>query len=339
MKIWQKIKYMQNNRKIKKCKVFGLTVYKRERSPGNTKWHILGIKISKSDVYNKIRRVIFPEDAKPEIFINDKVKNSIKRLAIFASFSAEGKIDASVVYYLKELNKVCDAIIFIADNPVIPSEIKKVKELVIYAKFEHHQEYDFGSYKRGFLYAQEIGILKDCNEIVFCNDSCYGPVFGFSNLFSKMKHRKCDFWGVSNQDISYHIQSYFIVIKSRVFNSAVFKEFLSSIRKQKKYWTIVLKYEIGLSKLLIENGYKASCCVPDKIKGLSEIQKRIKCYNKTVFPMYLMRQYKFPLIKKKIFTSKLDCTLQISTEEILAYLNKINLQIYEIIIKENDIRN
>ena len=144
----------------------------------------------------------------------------IKRLAIFASFSANGKIDDYVVYYIKNLKKVCDAIIFVADNSIIPNEFEKIKKYVIYASFNRHGEYDFGSYKRGYLYAKEKGLLNISEELVLCNDSCYAPVYPFENMFSNMKQRKCDFWGIcANDQFCYHLQSYFLVFNAKVFKS------------------------------------------------------------------------------------------------------------------------
>ena len=35
------------------------------------------------------------------------------------------------------------------------------------------------------------------DEVLLVNQTCYGPVFPFSELFGEMEKRDCDFWGVS----------------------------------------------------------------------------------------------------------------------------------------------
>ena len=161
---------------------------------------VFGIKFSK-------KRYFFPKNA-VSCSYKSNISKRIKRLAIFASYSNDGIIHDYVVYYLKELSKVCDGIIFVADNPIIKSEIGKIKDYVIYAQFKRHNEYDFGSYKKGFIYAKKQGLLKSSDELLLCNDSCFGPIYPLDEVFNRMSKQDCDFWGmIHNSDIKPHLQS------------------------------------------------------------------------------------------------------------------------------------
>ena len=77
----------------------------------------------------------------------------MKMLGIFASFDKDNIIDDYVVYYLKELSKFAD-IIYVADNYISEFELYKIKEYAIKTITIPHGEYDFGSYKRGYIYAK-----------------------------------------------------------------------------------------------------------------------------------------------------------------------------------------
>lgn len=195
----------------------------------------------------------------------------MKRLCVFAHWDRDNIIDDYVLYYLETLKKVCSEIIFVSDCNLKIEELSKLKNITKYYIAQKHGEYDFGSYKRGFQFALENNL--DFDELIFANDSCYGPFFSFETIFHKMDKKKCDFWGMTGNRYGVvdedaplytkskkepHIQSYFLVLKKVVWSSEVFKNFINSITKEEKKNDIIKKYEIGLSRLLNENGFKSA---------------------------------------------------------------------------------
>lgn len=180
------------------------------------------------------------------------------RAVVFAHYDKYNSIQEYVLYYLKELRKVADTIIFVSDSNLPESEISKVQPLVKLVIAIPHGEYDFGSYKRGFSH-----IPDDTDELIFANDSCLGPLYSLDKVFDEMQDKQCDFWGMNSHciDVDFHIQSFFMVFKKEVFRSDLFKNFISSIEKQKHKDDIILNYEIGLSQLLLKNGYRVAAFI------------------------------------------------------------------------------
>lgn len=248
---------------------------------------------------------------------------------IFAHYSENSKIADYVVEYLRALNEISSEIYFISDSFVKPDEQIKMSYLTKESIYEPHGEYDFGSYKRGFNLIEN----KDqYDEILFCNDSCFAPIFCLEEMYKEMSQRNVDFWGVTKNQLSdfssnsidkndnlsstIHIQSYFFVLKKVAFLSEEFISFLQSISRQTKYFDIVTKYEIGLSKVLssfsqdtlvplieycenptIELWDKIVCeynCPMIKIKALNVLRVGIKDVNKLLdkvgskYPMKLI---------------------------------------------------
>ena len=191
------------------------------------------------------------------------------RMAIFAHYDKDNVIDDYVIYYLNALKKVAQKIIFVSDCDLKTAETDKLQGIADEIIAKKHGEHDFGSYKRGFLFAQESNWLTGTDILIFANDSCYGPFFPLENVFEKMEQEKSDFWGITQNNKfkifkncpwgetceKAHIQSYFFVLKKEVFNSDVFLNFIKSIKKEKNRDEIILKYEIGLSELLLENNF------------------------------------------------------------------------------------
>ncbi len=230
----------------------------------------------------------------------------MKRIAIFAHFDKKNEIQDYVIYYIENLLKISDKIIFISDSNLPEKELKKLKKYNnIYAQAIPHGEYDFGSYKRGFMLAAEMGLLNNCEEIILCNDSCYGPIFPFKIMFEEMRNKDIDFWGITKNPFGIklindkfiaenftHIQSYFIVLKANIFNSEIFKRFILSVKKEKTKNEIIINYEQKLTSLLTENGFKYDYYCKTEEKHL---HPHIRHYKK------LLLKYKNPLIKRVVF--------------------------------------
>ena len=220
----------------------------------------------------------------------------MKRLCVFAHWDKDNIIDDYVIYYLKELKKICDYIIFVSDTDCSPEKIEGIADYFIIGK---HGEYDFGSYKRGVLFARKENLQFE--ELLLCNDSFYGPFYPLENVFKKMDKKHCDFWGLTQNSYGIkkvgneyveafvpHIQSCFMLLKQKVFNSSPFLEFINTIEHKKNKDDIVLEYEIGLSRLLWTNEFKSALY--------------INRYKHTVNPLAakwrrLIKWYKFPFLK------------------------------------------
>lgn len=207
----------------------------------------------------------------------------MNRTVIYAHYDSEDYIHSYVVYYIAKLSEISNTIIFVSDSNLSPKEIRKVEEYCSNIIVGHHGEYDFGSYKRGFMYCVQNNMLHNINELVFCNDSCFGPIGinGFKDLFETMERKSSDFWGISInnfglekqvQDYVYvqnkpHVQSYFFVCTSIVFNSTWFYEFMTSVKGELNKSEIIIQYEQGLTQLCKQYGCSIESYLPfDKDK-------------------------------------------------------------------------
>lgn len=227
----------------------------------------------------------------------------MRRAAIFAHYDKDNIVDDYVIYYLKALKEVACEIIFVSCNPIVESEKLKLDGIADFIIDEKHDEYDFGSYKRGYLYLKER--LNDFDELIFANDSCYGPLYPLREVFDKMEtEEQCDFWGITKNrfgveknDEKYvvvnspHLQSYFLVFKRNVFLSKVFDEFMQSIKHFDNKNDIIINYEIGLSEKLTQEGF-LSCSY---IKVLYRFNHVL-----ISFWRLLIEKYKMPFVKSSV---------------------------------------
>lgn len=229
----------------------------------------------------------------------------MNRLCVLAHWDRDNIIDDYVIYYVKALKEVCNTIIFVSDCDLNKEEIGKLEGLADYVLAEHHGEYDFGSYKRGFMLAKAKEL--DFEEVIFANDSCYGPFYPLQPIFDKMEKRKCGFWGMTKNTfgIKYtskglahcyypHLQSYFMVFYSKLFNEL--EIFLNQVKKEASKELVVINYEMKLTAVMRKKGFKYSVF----------INKFNHTENCTLAKWdILIEKYGFPFLKTSIAKSGL----------------------------------
>ncbi|MBO4625818.1 MAG: hypothetical protein J5679_00880 [Alphaproteobacteria bacterium] len=213
-----------------------------------------------------------------------------KRLFLFAGYDADGIADASLILYVRALSKLGDVVLYM-DSNCNKQEFKKLTPYVLYADGLRHGEYDFGSYKRGFIWARDNLDLSKYDFVYIVNDSVYGPLFPLKTYLEKMEASHTDAFGlVKNTKSSHpHIQSWFIGMRKSVFLAKWFDEFISGVRPLKSKGAITHTYEHGFTKNVVEHGGTWTCLYTAHNR---DIYNRVKFYWRK----------KMPFMKRVAFT-------------------------------------
>ena len=213
-----------------------------------------------------------------------------KRLFLFAGYTPDGIIDDALVLYIHELAK-CGDIILCMDSDCSSTELNKVKTDTIMRMGVHHGEYDFGSYKRAYEYAQKHKLLNDYDFVYMVNDSVYGPLHKLKPILEIMESYNTDAFGMTESvHTRYrHIQSWFIGMRPSVFLSNWFTKFIMGVKHQEYKYLITVLYENKFTDLVEEHNLTWRC--PFKCPGRSVYNKPKKLF-----------KLGCPFIKKASFT-------------------------------------
>ena len=209
----------------------------------------------------------------------------LKRAIIFVHYDKDNLVDDYVYFYLEELQKNSSYLIFVSTVKLASETITKLALLCSKVLMRENVGYDFMSYKVGL----ESFDYQNYDEVVICNDSVYGPLSPLKNLFKEMENNTCDFWGITdNTDISYHLQSYFLVFRKRLLQSKAFKSFWEQVKVLNDKKEIIKQYEVGLTQNLNKDGFKSSIYSnfqPSSMQKVSVFTKKLtptKTYKKIV---------------------------------------------------------
>ncbi len=186
-------------------------------------------------------------------------QQEVKNITIFAHYDKQEIVDDYVLIYLRNLKQFCDKIIFVSDGNLSNQEQQKLIPIVSDIVAKKHGEYDFGSWKIGFnllkeKYPQEF---LNADKLILANDSCY-MVGKFNSVFNQIdKMSEVDCFGITDSgEIFYHLQSYFLILRKTIFLEEFFDNFLQNVQKQELKKNIIKDYEIGFSRLMVQNNKK-----------------------------------------------------------------------------------
>ena len=198
-----------------------------------------------------------------------------KRLFLFAGFNKSARVDDALTYYIRTLNNFGD-IVVVMDCDCSKSETKKIKPFVKHISAARHGEYDFGSYKRAYIWARENLKISDYDYVYLVNDSVYGPLYSMTRYFDAMENMGHDAFGiVKNPNPKHpHIQSWFVGLTKNIFTSDWFDKFMNAITKLPSKGAITREYEQGLSKQISEHGFTWDCLYTVSGRGVyNQIKK------------------------------------------------------------------
>lgn len=209
----------------------------------------------------------------------------MNRAIVFVHYDRDNIVDDYVYYYLKELQKNASLLIFVSTAKLVEKDVKNLSHYCSKVIIRENIGYDFMSYKIGL----ESFDYQNYDEVVICNDSVYGPLYPLGDVFEEMTNDSSDFWGITdNTDFSYHLQSYFLVFKKNIISSVAFEQFWKQIKVLNNKEDIIQKYEVGLSKSLMDHGFLSTVYTSfqaTKIQKLSIFIKKftpIKIWNKII---------------------------------------------------------
>jgi lipopolysaccharide biosynthesis protein len=159
---------------------------------------------------------------------------------------------------MRALSELGD-IIFVTDCDTHFDELSKTESIpnVIHTIAERHGEYDFGSYKRGYFWAAEKGILSKYDWIYFVNDSAYGPLRPLGPVLKELESKGNDIVGmhyINRHPMSPYMQSWFVGMTQNIAREKWVADFLRGIRRWEDKRNIIMQYELGFSMLFARHG-------------------------------------------------------------------------------------
>jgi lipopolysaccharide biosynthesis protein len=250
-----------------------------------------------------------------------------KKICIFAHFDSKQIIRDYVLLHLETLKNTGFEIILVSTSGIKKEEYVKLEKLISTYIHKENLGYDFGSWIAGYNYLKNKFIPS---ELILTNDSVYGPFSDLNKIFTEMEKRKLDFWGLTDSyEVKYHIQSYFLWISGNVLQSEIWKKWVNSFYYYNSAFktSIVHKYEIGISRLIMQRGFKVGVYIDyfDLLKNVPEqeffnrgIESTFKNPTLNLWDILILEKG-FPYLKRNLINSQ-----RISSYQRNTWIQKLN---------------
>ena len=218
-------------------------------------------------------------------------------LSLYVFYEKNGKLRNYEKYYLQKLSLV-SKICIIVNGKIDSYSLEYIKNSRIDYYLRDNVGFDFGAWKDCFA-KSDYQDLRNFDQIVLCNCSCYGPIFAFDEIFKKMESVECDFWGLYRHPALHkvcpaHLQSYFIVLKNKLINSETFKNYFNKLSYAKN-WRKAVKQEVNFTKFFESQGFKSASLIDSEISSI--------CPDPSIVLPEKLVSLGFPLLKRKAFSA------------------------------------
>ncbi len=226
-------------------------------------------------------------------------KENGDKLVIASVYDRDGIIDDYLVFYLTSLKAVTDRLIVAVNGNLDGTGYEKLMTVADEIYRRPNTGFDFGAYKDVLENYLHPGELENYQELILCNDTCYGPFISFEDIFARMRENGSEFWSMNYIDdpLLPHFQSYFMVFRGEaiaLLSDFLDKEVDSSIVNPIQ----ACGYEHGLSEAILSNGIRTDYYT-SKVNGYHHLD---------IFgaPDYAMELLGLPLLKRRAFSDELS---------------------------------
>lgn len=275
-------------------------------------------------------------------------KESTNRYAVFVFYDKSGIVDEYNYVFLEELKKYVSKLLIICNGNVNEEGRKGLQQFADEMIVRPNKGFDVTAYKLG-LEHYGYRALESYDEVIIVNNTCYGPLYPFSEMFETMAQKDLDFWGITEfhevpfdpfGTIKYgyipkHIQSYFMVFRQSLVQTKDFKRYWDKFPSIHTYEEAIGYHEAIFTKQFADLGYKWDVYInTDDLENYTYEALRD-------FPRYLIEKRRCPIMKRRAFFHDYGEALSRSggeaTKEALDYIEH-ELDYDEGLIYKNSLR-
>jgi GT2 family glycosyltransferase len=209
-------------------------------------------------------KLVFEEVENEIYFESENARLSANKIAVLAQWSESEHLSYSAEKLIQEL-LACDF------QVVLVSACESKERLVISHNLRNQITilrkpnfgYDFGSWS---VALQAIPEIKLADEVILMNDSLIGPFSNLTKILEAMKNSSFDITGLTDSlEFSHHIQSYMMHFKNDSLRDQAIWSFWRNVKDLGERDSVIRSYELGLSRLAVENGFYIGAMFPFNI--------------------------------------------------------------------------
>ncbi|MEY8336977.1 rhamnan synthesis F family protein [Lachnospiraceae bacterium 62-35] len=232
------------------------------------------------------------------------MKAGKNRLGIYHIYDKAGVIDEYILYLLNRITGHLKELYIVCNGEVNQDDLNRLKTITRNVMIRENIGFDAGGFK--YALTEKIGWekIKEYDELLLFNDSFFGPIDTFDEVFKRMDQKDVDFWTLTGSKGNAHseavIQSYFINIKKRLLKSKDFRQYWEDIPYFDSFTDVVRKYEMSFARYFESRGYTWEAFIHNEDYFFKEEGYGISPYHDLQYEIMAFQNY--PVIKRKLLS-------------------------------------
>lgn len=244
----------------------------------------------------------------------------LTRIGIFLFRDEEGIVDDYVKYLLDDISQNLEEL-YIVVNGALTEEGRRCFE--IYTQnivVREDRGYDVAGWQDVILNFCGFEKILKYDELILFNDSFFGPIYPFAEVFCTMDRKKVDFWGLSSHgaapgngvcpygDRPRYLQTYFLGFRRELVSSLPFQYFWEKLPLFENFADVGEGFGCTFTKGFENLGYKWEAYSDTSDMESKDIHKNMSFH--TFHPLEMVVNRKFPVIKRKAFITERKVVLR-----------------------------
>lgn len=180
------------------------------------------------------------------------------KVALFMHFDRNGVVRNQLLEYIQELKDNGRDVVFVSNSKRLKREANAaLQELCAAVIVRRNIGYDFGAWRDAIDF---LGLPRaDTEEVIFANDSVFGPLVPLGDTLRRLNYQKADIWGLTESwQLRYHLQSFFLAFGPAALRSEAFRKFWKSVRPVPVKSYVVHTYEVGVTQAMVKGGLRCA---------------------------------------------------------------------------------
>ena len=268
----------------------------------------------------------------------------MNRLLLYVHYNKFNKLDDHVLYQLESVKNLYSKIVVVSNSQLVERDKSKLEKVANVVIQRDNIGFDFAAWRDAFD-NEGFENISGYDSVTLMNDTCFGPMYDMSEVYTAMNKNGYDFWGMTshgkseagmpktNGPVPEHLQSYFVVFDKKVTASSVFIDFWKSVRDFSIVEDVIINYETKLTGVLTQAGFKRGVYF-DSVKYRTE-NNIVGRHNFSELEPYVLFDHKVPFIKvksimnyneqtNKLFFDRIENTTKYPVDLIVKFLSKFS---------------
>lgn len=214
------------------------------------------------------------------------------KVAVIAQYSPTARITTSLYTFLRQLTSHgyrCVVVSACEDEATFSWPASVPDGVAVLRK--PNVGYDFGSWAVGLDFFDEV---RRAPYVLLTNDSLIGPFTDIGHVLADFEACGADVWGATESRQYFpHLQSFFVGYLRGILDDTPLRRFWDHIAVEPDKSDIIMKYEVGLGRVLTADGYSTTPMIRADDIGVGML-------NPTIYGWEALLAKGFPFVKREL---------------------------------------